>query len=314
MPKHMYGSAQLYIDDLSRDQVAALEERMRPGEFSGVGFLGTHESLREVIERDSATLRERGVTHDQIADRLEYFIGRYERLHELARREDISHGRYRNTAIDTLPGGVKLELRGYFGSQGCPWALIQEPTDKTVTCGETSFDWTLRNAQGDELSFSGLMPHLIRDHHFFEGNTGYRVDPVRAIEVLGIEPGVDYAPRYAEEAIWKQTHTSNIGVEDWKDFERFRWPDFLTTETTAYGDVRISIIGDEGIITSASRSIASITNTPLSMPAELSVGDKLQISRPLTLPGGTLHPIQRWPSQNRWVIPIKQVTDRYVEE
>lgn len=42
---------------------------------------------------------------------------------------------------------------------------------------------------GDYLAGPGLIVHLIRDHHFFEGpGSPYRVDPVKAAQVLGLQP------------------------------------------------------------------------------------------------------------------------------
>lgn len=300
-------SKQRYIDDLSGEELRLIEGRMRPGRYSQQGFLGPEESLRQVIERDSRFLRERDITHEQIADRLDYLVGKYKRTNELARREANARGSLLERKVDAVPGG-KLRVDGRFGWQTCPWAL--KDTDTEPSCGMTDLDWDYRNTSGDELSFSDLIPHLIRDHHFFEGASPYRVDPERAITVLDIRPGVDYAPRYIEEAIWKQTDPSMIGIEHKEDFERFRWPDFLTTVTTPAGDVKISIIGDAGIITSASRSIPSITNQPLWIPSGSEIRDQLQVNRTLTLPGGTLYPLFEVGA----IIPIRQVTDRYIEE
>jgi hypothetical protein len=303
----MSAPKQRTIDDLSDEEIHRLEERMRPLNYSQVGFLGASESLREIIERDSALLRERGITHDQIADRLDTLIGSYNRINELARRDANQRGGFLERAVTEVPGG-NLHMSMYFGWQPCPWAL--EDSESEATCGLTDQDWRYFDAHGRELSFSGLMPHLIRDHHFFEGTTRYRVDPAHAIEVLGIEPGVDYAPHYKEEAIWKPTDPSMIGIESGEDYDRFRWPDFLTTVPSPAGDVRISIIGGEGIITSASRSIRSIIDQPPSIPSELVIRDKLHVNETLTLPRGTLYPLFEFGA----IIPIRQVTDRYVEE
>jgi hypothetical protein len=45
--------------------------------------------------------------------------------------------------------------------------------------------------------------HLIRDHHYFEGNTEYRLDPNLAIEVLEIKPGIDYRLKVIGDQAWK---------------------------------------------------------------------------------------------------------------
>jgi hypothetical protein len=54
-----------------------------------------------------------------------------------------------------------------------------------------------------------LHAHLIKDHHFFEGKHPYRLDPELAIEVLGIEPGVDYKVKTVSEMVWEMSQSSS---------------------------------------------------------------------------------------------------------
>lgn len=65
---------QLYIDTLTPEQIKQLEEQLKPGRSSQQGFLGEHERLTDVIREDAATLERLGVTHEELADRLEYVV------------------------------------------------------------------------------------------------------------------------------------------------------------------------------------------------------------------------------------------------
>ncbi|HIH24006.1 TPA: hypothetical protein HA251_03160 [Candidatus Woesearchaeota archaeon] len=150
----------LYIDTLTPAELAAVERRMRPGNASSAGFLGRGESLRNCIERDAATLARHGVTHYEAARWLEDMLNR-------------------------IPKGVDASLRfsGYEakgvvrrGIQGCPFG--------SYACGMTNvtYQFTKRSTQ-EGFSISGLLPHLIGTHQFFEGNTPYRLDPERLLEM-----------------------------------------------------------------------------------------------------------------------------------
>lgn len=190
----------LYIDDMSETAIAQLEEKMRPGKSSRAGFLGPDESLREVIEGDLATLNKLGITPKQIADRLETIIGKALRLRDLkTRTSELSN-------YFVVEGKFSVNMQGYLGMQECPFRDIGD------MCGSGSRDYEIYNEDTDEqIFFPALIIHLIRDHHFFEGNTMYRLDPAKAVNVLEIEPGVDYTPQFTSEFVWRQgSSTPNI--------------------------------------------------------------------------------------------------------
>ena len=52
----------------------SLEARMRPRRASREGFLGPTESLEQILREDAETVRRLGLTHGQIADKIEYLI------------------------------------------------------------------------------------------------------------------------------------------------------------------------------------------------------------------------------------------------
>jgi len=142
-----------------------LQDWMRPGKASHGGFLGKEETLEEVLKADDEAVRKLGLTHQQIADRIEYFI--------IAVQYPTNSGK----VVDGNFNVTGISCRGW---QDCPWG------DRIIQYG--SMDFTVENLRTREkLSFPGLIVHLIRDHHFYEGKQSpYRVDPEKAARVLEI--------------------------------------------------------------------------------------------------------------------------------
>lgn len=161
-----------------RDLIAfeRIEKVMYPGGCSTEGFLAKGEKLYDVFQKDDETLKRLGITYDQIADKLE----------EIAE----------NVTLTTVHlGDLIINCACFFGHQECPFGCTEELKEigkdihdpvLTKTMSSTDFTITHQNT-GETLFFSGLHAHLIRDHHFFEGNTKYRLDPERAIQILGIK-------------------------------------------------------------------------------------------------------------------------------
>ncbi|MBI4151566.1 hypothetical protein HY496_01235 [Candidatus Woesearchaeota archaeon] len=128
------------------------------------GFLGQNESLREVIHEDAETLRKLGLTHGQVADKLEYLVTNPRDSH-----------------------GFKVGERTYRGCQEDPFQ------DGRNSSPYSNADFTVKNSAGETISFPGLIIKLIRDYQFFEGKgTSYRLDPQEAVRVLQIKPGEEY--------------------------------------------------------------------------------------------------------------------------
>ncbi len=147
---------------------------MRPGILSQKGFLGATEELDNLLVRDEKTLDKIGVTFSSIADQLELLI---------------------KTALDqphhkASVGIFRISVTVFPGFQICPWAPDihggQCTYGKGVRYG--SLDWCIRNLESNlEMCGSGLMVHLIRDHHFFEGiESPYRIDPIKISRLLNL--------------------------------------------------------------------------------------------------------------------------------
>ena len=149
----------LYIDTLTDTEIRRIESKLRPGASSTAGFLGPNESLRDVIRQDAEVLRQKGITHGQIADFLY------------------------NLIQGNAPKGYTVVKNTSKGSQADPF------TDELMGGGEYSnLDITVTNLQGERLAFPGLIIKLIGDYQFFEGKgTFYRLDPEKAIEFFGLK-------------------------------------------------------------------------------------------------------------------------------
>jgi hypothetical protein len=188
--------------------IIEIEKRMRPGAYSEKGFLGQLESLEYVVSQDTQTLNMLGVSFEQIADALENILRCVEDRRskllmegnylEYSKREGERENRIPNLyhsehiprfSLDSLPDidvgylvGDKLQIfiMQYRGLQECPWGCEYEKW--------SSFDFLVLNRQTSKyITGPGLVVHLIRKHHFFEGfESPYRVNPAEVIRVLGL--------------------------------------------------------------------------------------------------------------------------------
>lgn len=186
----------------SANSTSLLEKRMRPGTYSGGGFLGATESLEAVIKQDEQTLKGLGITFEKLASQLKKIIGEtwekkynYPEPREHARASFEWYQKVRKQSIppilspENLPsldigdlfGEFQVFFMAFRGLQDCPW-------DCQLDNSWSSFDFLLVNRQSGEYLFApGLIVHLIREHHFFEGNESpYRVEPSKLVRVLGL--------------------------------------------------------------------------------------------------------------------------------
>lgn len=156
--------------------IEELERRMRPGGLSADGFLGPAERLAPVMEKDRQTLAALGVTHAQLASCLDTLIHAAETSrHRMAR-----------------VGVHEVAVTVFTGFQICPWAPNPDEGQCQMGAGVqyAHLDWQITNTRtGRCLEGPGLMVHLIRDHHFFEGfQSSRRIDPRQLVEHLELVP------------------------------------------------------------------------------------------------------------------------------
>jgi hypothetical protein len=187
--------------------ISELERKMRPGAWSEMGFLGFLESLEAVLAQDNQTLKALHISYEQVADALEKILQSVldqqnkllkENPREWAKREGkkFIFDLYQPNCIpsfslNNLPStdlGYLVEnkfqvfIRQYRGFQECPWG-----------CGcdnWSSLTFLILNRQsGKFVTGSGMIIHLIRKHHFFEGiQTPFRVEPAGVVDVLELAP------------------------------------------------------------------------------------------------------------------------------
>jgi len=159
---------------------------MRPGGLSVAGFLDERESLLDVIRRDEEALEGIGVTPQRIVERLlELLVAANEEFQALNGRVPthglIVNGRYHVHGFD-------VTVRRF---PTCPFESADgQLCDGHRTCEQFSaHDFAVVNSvSGLRFGFPILALHTIADHHFFEGNVQYRVDPVVAARTLDLTP------------------------------------------------------------------------------------------------------------------------------
>ena len=143
----------------------AIQQQMRPGVITLEGFLGTDtRNLIDIINADDAAVRQAETTHTQIAQRMQYF--RNVGLPGLG--EFIAVEPHFDVRVDSVRG----KLPSPFGGPG-----MYEKVNTTV----------INKQIGQQIVFTDLHIHFIRDHGFYQGKgSPYRLEPNVLIEVLEI--------------------------------------------------------------------------------------------------------------------------------
>jgi hypothetical protein len=193
---------------LGEKNITTLEDRLRPGRFSEDGFLDEDQKLSSIILTDAALLSKIGVHQDAIALRMEMIILWCEILEAkkvlenyTLSEEDLLRLKTNEAKLEemTQANNNPLDLENTFTIvKVTTWGRAQEDPFYP-TLGNPSVyanqDFIVQNkkltAKGEEdiqpLSFSKMMPSLIRRFCFFEGpGTHFRVDPLHAARVLDL--------------------------------------------------------------------------------------------------------------------------------
>jgi len=149
------------------DQKAA-EDRMKSGVLTRVGFLGTDSRrLVDIIEADEERFRALDLDFDQVADELD----------RLAREGEKGLGE--PTTVDKVYTVRSDEARGKIA---CPYQdglFHKNAVSLTV------------DATGETLIYSDLSIHLLRVHHFCQGEgSSFRLAPDALKRVLGAAAGL----------------------------------------------------------------------------------------------------------------------------
>lgn len=195
---------------------------MKDGKWSdtsGGGFLAPNESLIEVVRADYDTLRSLGKTYEQMTQLAANVL-------EQVGREGYRGGNRLTEGIKKLLARhwkllVDIDRKKFtpaqicsMGSQSCPWGCSGKDELGYSTSGsghiyviengKESSDLMERWIKGERniVEFGGmnrvlylsaftvitdLTPHLIASHYFFEGDSSYRTDPKKLLQVTGTE-------------------------------------------------------------------------------------------------------------------------------
>jgi hypothetical protein len=146
-------------------QLTKIQDQMRPGVITLDGFLG-HDTrnLIDILIEDDGKVRRMGLSHQQIAERMQYF--RDQGLDGLGEFMTIdSHFEVR---VDSVRG----KLPSPFGGPG-----MYEKINTTV-----------RNTKiNQEITYTDLHIHFVRDHGFYEGKgSPYRINPEDLVKILEV--------------------------------------------------------------------------------------------------------------------------------
>lgn len=146
-------------------ELSVVRERMKPGRITQDGFLGEdRRALAEILDDDNAEVTRLGLTHDAIADRMSYFT------------EKGKDGLGTWVDVDDI---FQVRVESVRGMLPSPWG---EPGlyPKRNTY--------LRNTDtGDEIVWTALNEHLIREHGFYEGKgSPFRLEPSVLKRALGL--------------------------------------------------------------------------------------------------------------------------------
>ena len=197
------------------------EPEFKDGEWSdhsGGGFLAPDESLIEVVRADYDTLRSLGKSYEEMAQLAANVL-------EQVSRESYMGGNRLTEGIRKLVARhwkpvAKIDRNKFtlmpissMGLQSCPWGCNGDEYGYRTSGsghiyvmekGKESSDLMERWISGerDIVEFGGmdrvlylsaftvitdLTPHLIASHYFFEGDSSYRTDPRKLLQVAGME-------------------------------------------------------------------------------------------------------------------------------
>ena len=277
---------QLYIQDLTADQIAQIQSGMLPNGLSEEGFLGPSDDLATVIQADTSVLRDLGITHKQVGDRLDSLMGQAMWQWELATKKGIGYFDARESGA-IVDAKLRITAQGWAGSQSWPFPK-KDAKNIFETCGSGSMDYTITNQQLDtRIKFPSLIAHLVRDHHFFEGSTPYRLDPREAVAVLDLKPGVDYTPITESESIW--------------------------TNRGSTSDPKGKIRGSQSIIENATEIIEINPNTQMYFgqgKAVIVATETFELANPLRADGSTVDAYRNeiWRGVSIWEKTVKTYT------
>lgn len=190
---------QLFVESLDDEQLLAVKERIK-SRYSNNRVIPSNQKLGDILEADRKRLLRLGITPEQLADRIDSLVGQAKTIAEITRpssqREEYLRGGV------ALANGFRVSESHCRCQDSCPFS---EETRYAETCGYTSGNYGIQG-KGEKVTFTALMPHLLRDHHFTVFHPRHSDEGVLPLEhvvkALDVQPGVDYSPKRVTLVNW----------------------------------------------------------------------------------------------------------------
>lgn len=143
----------------------AIQQQMAPGVITLDGFLGTDtRNLIDIIRADEVRVHALNVTHEAIAERMQYFRD--------AGLDGLGEFLKVDGTFEVRVDSVRGKLPSPFGGRG-----MYEKVNTTV-----------RNLTNErEVTYTDLHIHFVRDHGFYEGlGSPFRLEPADLVAALDV--------------------------------------------------------------------------------------------------------------------------------
>jgi hypothetical protein len=198
------------------------------GYSSMTGFLNHGESLQNSVNNDRKALQERKISYRAITQKLKYLISKATQISK-------------STLVDQK---FRVEIdEPTIGKQFCPFSPASNNNANKFApienaCGSGDRDISITNTTNNKtIKFGSLLLHLIEEHHFFEGQVPYRLNPQDVIDVLELQaeenfslpppnsltnpiveeqPGLRFVSSYELTSKHKPKHTVKLLVKAYK--------------------------------------------------------------------------------------------------
>lgn len=237
----IYNNTLLPYDNI----IGSIDSKGYSNNPSVVGFIGVADNLLSIYNEDKEFLQSRGITYEQISDKLQYMIEKYKQISRLIHKDealkyehdeklkslnldlgivtkcgfpygncDASKLKYVLKDVIFFEDNVSKYLilnSSSWGYQCCPF---RSPKDlkrvffgRPATGGGDDY-WIYDISNCKSLSFNDLHIHMIREHGFFEGSVPYRLNPESVIDFFNLLPGINYKCKYRYVLRWKHEFVS----------------------------------------------------------------------------------------------------------
>jgi hypothetical protein len=171
----------------------------RPGAFSGAGFLAEDEDIISVLKGDNRLVRRMGLTHPEMAQPIfhvwniilkEFELGNIKRRwnnmshllyngHEIHAELDQGKGFQDSIFHDEIQGRMEIQIWREFEKSEEEF-LHERYADLDPGC-MAELKKRLSHVQTAEME-----PYYVMRYGFYEGHTGYRVDPIALAFIFGL--------------------------------------------------------------------------------------------------------------------------------